>query len=87
MTTKWRTTLSVMPCAIIQNEDGCYWHPTDGYRLSVFMLKDTEKDAINFARKLRIAEIERLQTEINQLDERYDALEDIEMATESKNKL
>lgn len=42
----------------------------------------TEKDAINAARKLRIDEIDRLQKEVNLLDGRFDALEDIEMAAE-----
>lgn len=42
-------------------------------------LFDTEKDAINAVRKLRIAEIKRLEVEVNALDARYDAIEDAEM--------
>lgn len=39
----------------------------------------TEKLAIDYARKLRIDEIDRLQAEVNSLDERYDAIEDAEI--------
>lgn len=41
-------------------------------------LRDSEKEAINAARKLRIAEIDRLQLEVNALDDRYDVLEEAE---------
>lgn len=39
---------------------------------------ETEKEAIQSARKMRIAEIDRLQTEVNALDDRYDAIEEEE---------
>lgn len=42
-------------------------------------LFDTEKLAIDYARKLRIDEIDRLQAEVTTLDERYDRIEDEEM--------
>jgi len=40
---------------------------------------DSIKDAISAARKLRITEMDRLQKEVNALDDRYDAIEDAEM--------
>lgn len=42
----------------------------------------SEKDAIQAARKLRIAEVDRLQLEINALDARYEQLEDEAMKKE-----
>lgn len=46
-----------------------------------------EKDAINHARKRRIAEIDRLQVEVNELDARYDFLEDQEMAADLEQRM
>jgi hypothetical protein len=45
-------------------------------------LYGTEKATINAARKLRVAEIDRLTAEVNQLDERYDEIEDAEVKGE-----
>ena len=44
----------------------------------------TEKQAIAHARQLRVAEIDYLQAEINQLDARYDEIETAEVAAEAR---
>lgn len=54
-----------------------YYRESDNERL-------TSKAAISAARKLRINELDRLQKEVNALDERYDAIEDEEMALEKR---
>lgn len=65
------------------------WEGNSGVTASDLMfyprrdLFTSEKDAISAARKYRIAEIDRLQAEVNALDERYDALEDEEMRQEA----
>lgn len=78
--TRWRTTLSEMPYAVTRAETGGFYHPRDGYRFNPATLLGTERDAVSHARKLRIAEIDRLQVEVNALDARYDTLDDEEMA-------
>jgi hypothetical protein len=43
-------------------------------------LFNSEKEAIIAARKLRVTEIDRLTKEIGELDDRYNVLEDAEIA-------
>lgn len=61
--------------------DGWTWGNSVGDVLTRELF-DTEKLAIDHARKLRIDEIDRLQAEVNSLDERYDRIEDAEMKAE-----
>lgn len=61
--------------------DGWVWAKSVG-DVPTRELFDTEKLAIDVARKLRIDEMGRLQDEVNALDERYDDLEDAEMKAE-----
>lgn len=68
----WQASPHVMPYSVARS--GFY----EGHiGIDVF---ETEKEAINAARKFRINHIDRLQAEVNTLDERYDAIEDEEMA-------
>lgn len=51
----------------------CHLYPSD-------CLFNSEKEAIIAARKLRVTEIDRLTKEIGELDDRYNVLEDAEIA-------
>lgn len=73
----WFSTLYAMP-VLVNN-------PYQDHQMPQSYLFPTEKAAINNARQLRVAEIDRLQAEVNQLDERFDAIEDAEMAAEANH--
>jgi hypothetical protein len=68
----WVSSLSLMPRLIRLSLAPLYVTSRDLY--------DTEKAAINAARKLRIAEINRLDGELDKLDERLEAIEASEVA-------
>ncbi len=68
----WYASLRVMPTEASSS-------PSLAFRDALY---GTEKATINAARKLRVAEIDRLTAEVNQLDERYDEIEDAEVKGE-----
>lgn len=77
---EWFTGLNLMPTSLPSNP-GAVNRALHGVSFA------TEKDAINHARKLRIAEIDRLQMEVNALDARFDTLEDEEMAADLQQRM
>lgn len=75
MSLEWFTGLHLMPVSLPSNRG-------EANRVMHGVSYATEKDAINAARKLRIDEMSRLQKEVDLLDQRFDDLEDLEMAAE-----
>lgn len=80
---RWTSGLYTEPRIVFVFRDDEFDHilrSVDGWPYDKRDLFLTEKEAISAARKLSIAEIDRQQKRVNALDERYDAIEDAEMA-------
>jgi hypothetical protein len=81
---RFYVSLNAFPLRVrVELEGALAWCATLHKYVQGKQLFETEKEAIDKARSLRMAEIKRLETEVDELDRRYDALEDVEMANET----